>query len=224
MEGAGQSVWVATHRVVGRLTSVAMCAGQPQGEPLRCRVRTAPSTRWSALPGLADAAGPRRRRGRGAPGRPPPWSPTTTPGRGRCSPAGRRGGTTPPTARRSGPRPGDLRRRPRCRASPTYDDRSPSGWSMLTTSRPATDPANATVPGPMAVIGEPRVVPYSMPRLPGSHGSGGGRNGSITGADVGGRYRSAGRGAGPAEFDRPCVARRGSSRPAGGPDRMPPPR
>ena len=67
-----------------------------------------------------------------------------------------------------------------------YEDRSPSGWRMVTYSEPATAPANTTAPGPMARTGVPGTVAYSMPRLPAIHGSRGGRNGSDTGASTGG--------------------------------------
>ncbi len=68
-----------------------------------------------------------------------------------------------------------------------YDDRSPSGCNTVTWSEPATGPAKVTVPGPIAPTSVPGSVAYSIPRLPGNQGSGGGRNGSATGAVTGGR-------------------------------------
>src|SRR4051794_8079391 len=45
---------------------------------------------------------------------------------------------------------------------------------MLTTPRPATDPANATTPAPAASIADPGEPARSTPRCPASHGCGGG--------------------------------------------------
>ncbi len=56
-----------------------------------------------------------------------------------------------------------------------YDVRTPSGWLTVTWSDPATGPAKATVPRPAARTTVPGSVAYSMPRLPGSQGWGGGR-------------------------------------------------
>jgi hypothetical protein len=67
-----------------------------------------------------------------------------------------------------------------------YDVRMPSGWLTVTWSAPATGPAKVTRPRAAARTDVPGTVAYSMPRLPGSHGAGGGRNGSVTGASTGG--------------------------------------
>lgn len=67
-----------------------------------------------------------------------------------------------------------------------YDVRTPSGWATVTWRAPATGPAKLTRPRPAARTGVSGAVAYSMPRLPGSHGCGGGRKGSVTGATTGG--------------------------------------
>ena len=62
----------------------------------------------------------------------------------------------------------------------------PSAWRTVTNRDPATGPAKVTTPAPAARTGLPGSVRYSMPRLPAAYGPAGRRNGSITGASVGG--------------------------------------
>src|SRR3954451_22141619 len=56
----------------------------------------------------------------------------------------------------------------------------PSGWTMLTTPRPATVPANTTRPAAAAVAFSPGRPARSTPRCPGSQGCGGGSNLLVT--------------------------------------------
>jgi hypothetical protein len=62
----------------------------------------------------------------------------------------------------------------------SYVVRRPSGWSMLTTPTPATDPAKTTTPAPAASTASPGCPARSTPRCPASHGWGGGSKGRVT--------------------------------------------
>src|SRR5215213_2222381 len=62
----------------------------------------------------------------------------------------------------------------------SYVVRRPSAWSMLTTGRPATIPAKATVPSPAASTGAPTDAARSTPRCPAAYGVGGGSNRPVT--------------------------------------------
>lgn len=67
-----------------------------------------------------------------------------------------------------------------------YEVRTPSAWRTVTWSPGPTAPAKVTSPSAAAPTGVPGTVAYSTPRLPGSQGRGGGRNGSVIGASTGG--------------------------------------
>src|SRR4051794_41766684 len=62
-------------------------------------------------------------------------------------------------------------------ATGSYVVRRPLGWSMLTTGRPATHPANTTTPFPVARTGVQGVPCRSAPRWPAGNGWGGGAEG-----------------------------------------------
>src|SRR4051812_22127821 len=82
---------------------------------------------------------------------------------------------------------------PRATASPaategstgSYVVRRPPAWSMLTTGRPATIPANATTPSPAASTEAPGAAARSTPRCPGPNGPAGASNARVTGGDPG---------------------------------------
>jgi hypothetical protein len=62
----------------------------------------------------------------------------------------------------------------------SYVVRRPSGCSMLTSGRPATIPANTTMPSPAASTGDTAAPARSAPRCPAANGSGGGSKGRVT--------------------------------------------
>src|SRR4051794_41849853 len=83
-------------------------------------------------------------------------------------------------------------------ATGSYVVRRPLGWSMLTTGRPATQPANTTTPFPAARTGVQGVPCRSAPRWPAVNGWGGGAKGRGAGGApaLGGVPRAARGGAG----------------------------
>src|SRR3954447_26197039 len=83
-------------------------------------------------------------------------------------------------------------------ATGSYVVRRAPGWSMLTTGRPATQPAHTTTPVPAARTGGQGVPRRSAPRWPAANGWGGGSKGRVTvrSPSIGGLQRTARAGAG----------------------------
>src|SRR5262249_19725714 len=65
----------------------------------------------------------------------------------------------------------------------SYVVRNPPGWLSDTTPRPATTPANTTVPAPAASTGSPAAAARSTPRCPGPYRSAGGWKPRTTAGD-----------------------------------------
>lgn len=73
-------------------------------------------------------------------------------------------------------------------ASGSYSVTRPPGWTITTTPRSATCPANTTVPAAAASTSPAGPAPRSTPRWPGAYGSAGAENGrSTTSLRTGGR-------------------------------------